>query len=55
MHFFMSILGLHFFEEEERVGCFAFIALQMSCYCKCSVALPNGAICCSAVCDFGIS
>ena len=24
----------------ERAGCFAFIVLRMSCYCKCSVALP---------------
>ena len=22
-------------EEEEKAGCFAFIVLQMSCYCKC--------------------
>ena len=32
-----------------------FIALQMSCYCKCSVALPRGAMGWSAVCDCGIS
>ena len=31
-------------EEEERAGCFAFIVLQMSCYCECSVALPHGAV-----------
>ena len=36
-------------------GCFAFIVLRMSCYCKCSVALPNGAVCRSALCDCGIS
>ena len=32
-----------------------FIALQMSCYCKCSVALPHSAVGWSAVCDCGIS
>ena len=31
-------------EEEEKAGCFAFIVLQMSCYCKRSVALPHGAV-----------
>ena len=33
----------------------AFIVLRMSCYCKCSVALPGGAMGWSAVCDCGIS
>ena len=28
-------------EEEERAGCFAFIVLRISCYCKCSVAFPH--------------
>ena len=42
-------------EEEERVGCFAFIVLRMSCYCKCCVFLPNGAVGWCAVCDCGIS
>ena len=28
----------------ERAGCFAFIVLRMSCYCKCSVDLPHGAV-----------
>ena len=42
-------------EGEEKVGCFAFIVLQMSCYCKCYVALPHGAMGWSAVCDCDIS
>ena len=42
-------------EEEVKAGCFAFIVLQMSCYCKCSVALPCGAVGWSAVYDCGIS
>ena len=42
-------------EEEDRAGCFAFIVLRMSCYCKCSVTLPHGAVGWSAVCDCGIS
>ena len=39
-------------EEDEKVGCFA---LQMYCYCKCSVALPHSAVGWPAVCDCGIS
>ena len=38
----------------EMVG-FAFILLPMSCYCKCPMALPHGAVGWSAVCDCGIS
>ena len=34
---------------------FAFIVLRMSCYCKCSVTLPHGAVGWSAVCVCGIS
>ena len=30
--------------EEERAGCFAFIVFPMPCNCKCSVALPRGAV-----------
>ena len=51
MHYFVSI----HLEEEEKAGCFAFIVLQMTCYCKCSMALPHGAVGWSAVCDGGIS
>ena len=42
-------------EEEEKASSFAFVVLQMYCYYKCSVALPHGAVCWSAVCDCGIS
>ena len=42
-------------EEDERAGCFAFIVLRMSFYCKCSVNLPHSAVGWSAVCDCGIS
>ena len=42
-------------DNEEGAGCFAFIVFLMSIYCKCSVALPHGAVGWSAVCDFGIS
>ena len=42
-------------EEEEGAGCFAFIVFQMSCYCKCSAALPHGAMGWSAMCDCGFS
>ena len=42
-------------EKEERAGCFAFIVLRVSCYCKCSVALLPVAVGWSSVCDCGIS
>ena len=45
--------GMHYFvnlEEEEKVGCFAFIVIQMCCCYKCSVTLPHGAVGWSAVC-----
>ena len=51
---FLSIALLNF-EEEEKAGCFAFIALQVSCPCKCSVALPHGAKGWSSVSVYGIS
>ena len=40
-------------DEEERAGCFACIVFWMSFDCKCSVALPHGAVGCSSVCDCG--
>ena len=42
-------------DEEERAGCFAVIVFRISCYCKCPVSLPLGAVGWSAVCDCGIS
>ena len=59
---FVRVLCLSFFvmncfvsfshiEEKEKACFFAFIVLQMSCYCKCSVALPHGAMGWAAVCD----
>ena len=42
--FCYALLCVHSsFEDEEKASCFTFIVLQMSCYCKCSVALPHGA------------
>ena len=38
----------------KNSGCFAFIVFWMSCYCKCSVALPQDAMGWSAVSDCGI-
>ena len=54
-HFLMMSSIFVVFRLEEKAGCFAFIVLQMSCYCKCSVALPHGVMGWSAVCDCGIS
>ena len=50
MHYFMSFL-----DEKGRADHFVFIVVWMSCYCKCHVALPHGAMSWSAVCDCGIS
>ena len=55
MHFFMSVLFCNHLDQEARAGCFAFIVFWLSFYCKCSVALPHGAMGLSAVCDCGIS
>ena len=44
----------NYLDKEERVGCFAFIILWMSCYLKCHVTLPHGAVGRSVVCDCGI-
>ena len=54
MRYFVSFLVCYYLGEEERAGCFAFIVLLVSCYCKCSVALSHGAMGWSAVCDCGI-
>ena len=55
MHYFVSFLVFNYFDEDERVSCFALIVCLMSCDCKCFVALPHGAIVWSAVCDSGMS
>ena len=55
---YLPLFGMRYLmslEEEEKAGCFAFKVLQVSCYCKCSVALPHGTVGWSAVCDCGIS
>ena len=55
MHYFVSFPVCNHLDEEERAGCFAFIVLRMSGYCKCSVTFPHGALGWSAVCECGIS
>ena len=52
-----SSFAIIYLEEEdlEIAGCFAIIVLQMYCCCKCSVALPRGAMGWSTLCDCGIS
>ena len=57
---FFFVFGMHYFfflssDEEERAGYFAFIVVWMSCYSKCPVTLPHGAVGLSAVCACGIS
>ena len=55
LHDFVLSSFCNHLEEEERAGCFTFIVLRMSCYCKYSVTLPLSAMGWSAVCDCGIS
>ena len=45
----------NYLDEEKRAGNFDFIVFWMSCYCKCVVALPHGAVGWYVVCDCGIS
>ena len=54
------VLGAQLAPDKKRLvcipaGCFAIIVLQKYCYYKFSVALPQGALGWSAVCDCGIS
>ena len=39
---------------DKRTGCLSLIVIRMSCYCEYPVALPQGAVGWSAVCDCGI-
>ena len=39
----------------RKRGLVALLVFWMSCYCKCPVAFPRGAMGWSAVCDCGIS
>ena len=55
MYYSVSILVCNHLEKEEKADCLGCIVLQMSYYCKCSVALPHCAVGWSAVCDCGIS
>ena len=42
-------------DEDERAGCFALVVFLMPCSCKCSVALPHGALGWSVEYDCDIS
>ena len=58
--FWYALLHIHstfcnHHDEEGRAGCFTFIVLRMSYYCKCPVALPCDAVSGSAVCVCVIS
>ena len=48
-------LFCNYLDEEESAGCFVLFVFLVSCYCQCSVALPNAAEGWSAMCDCGIS
>ena len=42
-------------KRKRELVALLFIVLRMSCYCKCSVTLPNGAMGLSVLCDCGIT
>ena len=44
IYYCVSFLVLKQLEEEERVWCFSFIVLRVSCCRKCSAALPHSAV-----------
>ena len=50
----LTFLVCNHLDEDEKAGSFAFIAFCVSCYCKCLVALPHGAMGWSVVYDCGI-
>ena len=41
---FVCVLCCIHLDVEERAGCLTLIVFLMSCDCKCSVALPSGAV-----------
>ena len=52
----ISISNLSSLGHKPRIGvCFAIIVLQMYCYYKCSLALPQCVVDWFSVCDCGIS
>ena len=50
----LSSFAIILTRKRERADCFALIVFWMSYY-NCYVALPHCAVCCFAVCDYGIS
>ena len=55
IQYFMSFKFYNHLDGEEIAGCFTLIVSKMSCDCKCSMALPHGAMGWSAVCNCDIS
>ena len=55
IQYFASFWFSNHLDGEERAGCFTLTIFLMSCDSRCSVALPDGAVGWSAVCDCGIS
>ena len=53
IHCLVSTLVL--MRERERADFFTFIVFLVSFDCECSVTLPHGAVCWSAVCHCGIT
>ena len=55
MYFLVAFKLCNHLDEEERASLLYFNCFLMSCGCLRSVALPHGAVGCSALCDCGIS
>ena len=49
------LLCIHLDEKKKELVALLLLSFQMSCYCKCHVAFPHGAMDWSSVCDCGIS
>ena len=53
--YFVSFWFCNHIDGEDRAGCFTLIVFLMFCDSQCSVAIPNGTMGWSAVCDCGTS
>ena len=55
IHYAVSFKFCNHLDGEKRIACFILTVFLVSCDSQCSVALPDGAVGWSAMCDCGIS